>query len=77
MNTIDLTKINEYLEIDSFVPSGLRWKKKTNNHIIPGQEAGTINAYGSYKLRFYGKEYNCKKLVFLLKNYKENTTLNN
>jgi hypothetical protein len=67
MHIPDLKKLNEYLELDHLAPSGLRWKKRTNNLIVPGQAAGTMNAYGSYKLRFYGKEYSCKKLVLLLK----------
>jgi hypothetical protein len=65
MTPEEIGKIHEYLELDPTLPSGLRWRKKRLN-IVVGQQAGSLNQSGYYKVKLFGKCYGCHRLVLVL-----------
>ena len=60
--------LQEYLELDPKVPSGLRWKKSTSNSIKVGEPAGSCDSRGYYKLQLLGHHYKCHRIILLLNN---------
>jgi hypothetical protein len=62
----DLELLHQYLELDPAVPSGLRWKKAASNSVAIGQEAGSRDPRGYYRLQLRGRSYKCHRLVLLL-----------
>jgi hypothetical protein len=65
MSPEEIAKIYEYLDLDPSLPSGLRWRKKRLN-VIVGQQAGSLNQSGYYKVKLFGKSYGCHRLVLVL-----------
>lgn len=61
-------EFEEYLELDSSAPSGLRWTKR-NGRIKPGDTAGTMHKNKRYYvIQYFGTKYNCEDVVAALKN---------
>jgi hypothetical protein len=56
-------EFSEYLEIDSSVPSRLRWTKQ-NGRIAAGDPAGTIHKNKKYYvIQYFGTKYNCDDVI--------------
>lgn len=66
MTSAELCTLREHLELDSSIPSGLRWIKSTNGRIKSGQPVGSRNSDGYYQFRLHRKHYKCHRVVLLL-----------
>lgn len=66
MTKAEIDTMREYLQLDTTIPSGLRWIKSTNGRIRPGQPAGSPNSDGYYQFRLHRKHYKCHRVILLL-----------
>lgn len=63
-----LELLQDCLELDPAVPSGLRWKKSNRNkpNSNVGRPAGWKNFQGYYRIELFGVQYSCHQLVLVM-----------
>ena len=58
--------LTEYLELDPFIPQGLRWRKKAARNTVIGSPAGRRHLNGYWEVRFQKVLYKTNRIVYRL-----------